>query len=449
MPLLRGTEDNVPRALEGIRVVDFSWVRAGPWATRWLGALGAEIIKVEWPENERGRSGVTTTPQDAEVNLNTSGNFNDTNANKLSLSLNVRTSKGMDIIKRLIAISDLVIENFSSRVLQNWGLGYDELCKLKPDIVYVSMSGYGHTGRNHYYTTFGPVAQAVCGLTVLSGVPDQPPAGWGWSYMDDTGGMYGAMCALTGLYHRNLTGQGQHIDQSQMITGVTLNGPAILDVTVNGRPSRREGYPPGNRAHWPGTPLVNNYRGPTVAPHNAYRTHPGGYNDWCVIVCDSDQEWQRLVRLMGHPQWATSPTFATLAGRLQHQEDMDQGIEAWSMGLEKYELTEKCQAAGVRAMPVQSSEDRVERDPQLRHRQMYLEVEHAALGVRKMQNAPFKLSETPAVNRLPSPLIGQHNRKIVEGLLGLSHEELAAGYEDGTFWPTTRERYPYMEEMLQ
>ena len=449
MPLLRGTGENVPRALDGIRVVDFSWVRAGPWATRWLGALGAEIIKVEWPENERGRSGVTTTPQDAEVDLNTSGNFNDTNANKLSLSLNVRTPKGMDIIKRLISISDLVIENFSSRVLKNWGLGYDELCKLKPDIVYVSMSGYGHTGRNHHYTTFGPVAQAVCGLTVLSGLPDQPPAGWGWSYMDDTGGMYGAMCALTGLYHRNMTGQGQHIDQSQMITGITLNGPAIMDVTANGRPSRRAGYPPGNRTHWPGTPVVNNYRGPTVAPHNAYRTHPGGYNDWCVIVCDSDQEWQRLVRLMGHPQWATSPTFATLAGRLQHQEDIDQGIEAWSMGLEKYELTEKCQAAGVRAMPVQSSEDRVEHDPQLRHRQMYLEVEHAALGGRKMQNAPFKLSETPAVNRLPSPLIGQHNREIVEGLLGLSHEELAAGYEDGTFWPTTRERYPYMEEMLK
>jgi crotonobetainyl-CoA:carnitine CoA-transferase CaiB-like acyl-CoA transferase len=414
-----------------------------------LGALGAEIIKVEWPESERGRSNTRTTPQDAEINLNTSGNFNDTNANKLSLTLNVRTPKGMDIIKRLISISDIVIENFSSRVLRRWGLGYEELCKLKPDIVYVSMSGYGHTGRNHHYTTFGPVAQAVSGLTFLSGLPGKPPAGWGWSYMDDTGGIYGAMCALTGLYHRNMTGQGQHIDQSQMITGITLNGPSILDYTVNGRPSRRAGYPPGNRAHWPGTPLANTYRGPTIAPHNAYRTHPGGYNDWCVIVCYSDEEWQRLVQVMGYPQWATSPKFATLANRLQCQDDIDQGIEAWTMTLEKYELMEKCQAAGVRAMPVQSSEDRVERDPQLRHRQMYLEVEHAALGGRRMQNAPYKLSETPAVNRLPGPLIGQHTREIVEGLLGLSHEELVVGYEDGTFWPKTRERYPYMEEMLK
>jgi crotonobetainyl-CoA:carnitine CoA-transferase CaiB-like acyl-CoA transferase len=429
-------------------VVDFSWVRAGPWATRWLGALGAEIIKIEWPGNERGRSGTTTTPQDAEVNLNTSGNFNDTNANKLSLSLNVRTPKGMDIIERLIAISDIVIENFSSRVLTRWGLSYDEMCKLKPDIIYVSMSGYGHTGQNHHYTTFGPVAQAVSGLTFASGLPDQPPAGWGWSYMDDTGGMYGAMCVLTGLYHRNMTGQGQHIDQSQMVTSVTLNGPALLDFTVNGRASHREGYPPGNRAHWPGTPLVNNYRGPTVAPHNAYRTHPGGYNDWCVIVCHSDEEWQRLVQVMRHPQWATAPQFATLSGRLQHQDALDQGIETWTVTQEKYELTATCQAAGVRAMPVQSSEDRVEHDPQLRHRQMYLEMKHDALGVRKMQNAPFKLSETPAVNRRPSPLIGQHTREIVEGLLGFSHEELLAGYEDGTFWPKTRQRDAYIEEML-
>ena len=168
---------SLPRALDGIRVVDFSWVRAGPWATRWLGALGAEIIKIEWPENERGRLPSSTTPQDVEVNFNTSGNFNDTNVNKRSLSLNVRTPKGLDIVKRLIAISDVVIENFSSRVLRNWGLGYEEQCRVKPDIVYVSMSGYGHTGRNHHYTSFGPVAQAVSGLTFISGLPDKPPAG--------------------------------------------------------------------------------------------------------------------------------------------------------------------------------------------------------------------------------------------------------------------------------
>ena len=438
-----------PRALDNIRVVDFSWVRAGPWATRWLGALGAEIIKIEWPENERGRLPSSTTPQGLEVNLNTSGNFNDTNVNKKSLSLNVRSAKGLEIVKRLIAVSDIVIENFSSRVLQNWGLGYEAMREIKPDIVYVSMSGYGHTGRNHHYTTFGPVAQAVAGLTHLSGLPGAPPAGWGWSYMDDTGGMYGAMCALTGLYHRNMTGKGQHIDQAQMVSSIPLNGPALLDFTVNRRGSRRAGFPPGNRAHWPGTPLVNNYRGPTVAPHNAYRTHPGGYNDWCVIVCHEDAEWRALVQVMGAPSWATSPRFGTVGGRLEHQEELDAHIEAWSTTLGKYELTERCQAAGVRALPVQSAEDRVEHDPQLRHREMYQPMEHPSLGVHKVQNAPFKLSATPAVNHRPSPLIGQHTREIVEGLLGYSHDELRAGFGDGTFWPTTRARFPYQEEMVQ
>ncbi|MFT5391496.1 MAG: crotonobetainyl-CoA:carnitine CoA-transferase CaiB-like acyl-CoA transferase [Gammaproteobacteria bacterium] len=438
-----------PRALDGIRVLDFSWVRAGPWATRWLGALGAEVIKIEWPENERGRGGTLSTPQDVPVNLNTSGNFNDTNANKLSVSLNVRSELGMDIIKRLLAISDIVIENFSSRVLTKWGLSYDAMREIKPDIVYVSMSGYGHTGRNHNYTTFGPVAQAVSGLTQLSGLPDQPPAGWGWSYMDDTGGMYGAMCALTGLYHRNMTGQGQHIDQSQMISGVPLNGPSLLDFTVNGRPSQRPGFPPGNRTHWPGTPLFNSYRGPTVAPHNAYRTAPGEFNDWCVIVARSDEQWQALIGVMGAPSWAQDARYSTVQGRLEHQDALDEGIERWTSTLDKYSVTEQCQQAGVQAMPVQSAEDRVMNDPQLRHRDMYVPLEHGALGSRALQNAPFKMSQTASTNRTAGPRIGEHTREVLERLLGMSREEIVAGYDDGTFWPTERERFDYHEEMLK
>jgi crotonobetainyl-CoA:carnitine CoA-transferase CaiB-like acyl-CoA transferase len=228
-----------------------------------------------------------------------------------------------------------------------------------------------------------------------------------------------------------------------------LNGPALLDFTVNGRGTRRPGFPPGNRAHWPGTPLVNNYRGPTVAPHNAYRTHPGGYNDWAVIVCHSDEEWRNLVKVMGAPDWARNDRFATVAERLQHQEELDNHIEGWSRTLGKYELTERCQAAGVRAMPVQSAEDRVEHDPQLRHRDMYGPMEHPALGTYKVQNAPFRMSATPAFNHLPGPMIGQHTREIIEDLLGYSHEDLRAGFGDGTFWPPKRARFPYQQELLQ
>ncbi len=436
-----------PKALAGIRVVDFTWVRAGPWATRWLGALGAEVIKVEWPLNERGRS-TGGAPPGVAATLNTATNFNDTNANKKGITVNLRTERGLDLIKRLISVSDVVVENFSARALDSWGLGFEELCKLNPDIVYVSQSGFGHTGRYRDYTTMGPIAQAFSGLTFLSGLPGEPPAGWGWSYLDDTGGMYIAFSTLTSLYRRNITGQGQHVDLSQMIIGATLNGSALLDATVNGRPSQREGYPPGNRAHWPGTPMVNNYRGPTTAPHNAYRTRGGGYNDWCAIACFSEEEWRRLVVVMGSPQWATSPNFTTLRGRLQHQAELDRGIQEWTQTIEKYELMERCQAASVPAMPVQSSEDRVDHDPQLRHRELYLEMDHQALGLRKFQNAPFKLSETPALNYQPAPLIGQHNQEIFEGMLGLNHEEFVSGYEDGTFWPKSMDRYPYMDDMI-
>ena len=438
---------SMPRPLEGVRVVDFTWVRAGPWAARWLGTLGAEVIKVEWPENlDTLRQNRFTIPEGVEPGPNSTGQFVDTNANKRGISLNVRSEKGLELVKRLISVSDVVIENFSSRIMQRWGLGYEGLKQIKPDIVYVSMAGFGHTGRNHYYGTMGPAAQALSGLTFLSGLPGKPPAGWGWSYLDDTGGMYGAMCALTGLRNRNATGKGQHVDLSQMITGITLTGPAFLDKTVNGRGARREGYPPGNRTVWPGSPPTNNYRGPTVAPHNSYRTRGGGYNDWCVIACYSDDEWKSLIKVMGSPGWAANGKFNTLKGRIDNQEELDQGIEQWTVTLEKYELTSVCQAAGVRAMPVQSSEDRLEHDPQLRERGMYSEMEHPMLGNWRFQNAPYKLSKSPAQMRRPAPMLGQHNMEVYVDLLGLTLEEVKEAYDEGILWPPEMPMFPYMRE---
>jgi crotonobetainyl-CoA:carnitine CoA-transferase CaiB-like acyl-CoA transferase len=440
----------LPHALAGPRVLDFTWVRAGPWATRWLGAFGADIIKIEWPEHlDILRTNRNTIPPGMEPGPNAPGQFADTNVNKLGLTINVRSPRGLELIKRLIAISDVVIENFSSRVMRNWGIGYDIMQQLKPDIVYVSMAGFGHTGPHHHYTTMGPSAQALSGQTFLSGLPGEPPAVWGWSYLDDTGGMYGAMCVLTALHHRNETGQGQHVDLSQMTAGITLTGPAFLDRTVNAHRARREGYPPGNRTLWPGAPLSNNYRGPTAAPHNAYRSKGGGHNDWCVIACFSDREWQMLVDLMGRPSWATDTRCSQLTGRLQYQEEMDEGIERWTQTLNKYELTEKCQAVGVRAMPVQSAEDRVEHDPQLKARGMYTELDHPLLGRRKVQGVPFKFSKTPATIRRPAPLIGQHSLQVLQELLGLSLQEIRAGYTDGTFWPKSMPLYAYIEEALR
>ena len=440
------------RPLEGVRVVDFTWVRAGPWAARWLATLGAEVIKVEWPENmDMLRQNRFTVPPGVEPGPNSTGQFADTNAGKLGLSINVRHPKGLEAIKSLVSVSDVVIENFSSRIMTRWGLGYEELTKLRPDVVYVSMAGFGQTGRQHYFGTMGPAAQALSGLTHQSGLPGQQPAGWGWSYLDDTGGMYGAMCTLTALRHRNQTGQGQHVDLSQMITGITLTGAAFLDKSINSRESRREGYPPGNRTVWPGAPVVHNYRGPIAAPHNAFRTqqtHDGGYNDWCVIACLSDDEWASLVDLMGGPDWAKASKYVTLEGRLEHQNEMDQGIEQWTKTIGKYDLADKCQAAGVRAMPVQSSEDRIENDPQLRHRGMFTKVKHPMLGDWKFQGAPFRLDGAKVAVKGPPPMIGEHTTKIMGDLLGVSSDELLQGYEDGVYWPETTPKFPYVQQAI-
>ena len=445
------------RPLTGVRVLDFTWVRAGPWSTRWLAALGADVIKVEWPGTDtfstfslRGAPGNANpgfgVPAGAPAGYNSGGQFNDTNAGKRGITLNVRDPRGLEYAKRLIAQADIVIENFSSHVMENWGIGYDTMVGIKPDLIYISMAGLGQVGRDREYVTMGPVVQALSGLTFSSGLPEHPPAGWGWSYMDDTGGMYAAISSLTALHHRNVTGQGQHIDLSQVAAAITLTGPVLLDYVLHGRGSRREGYPPGNRAVWPGAPIENNYRGPIVAPHNTYRTAGGGYNDWCAIVCNTDAEWQQLVEVMGAPAWAASAEFATNAGRIEHQQQVDAGIEAWAQTLGKYEIMRRCQAAGVRAMPVQSNQDRVDHDEQLRYQQMYRPLFHPVLGTNLVQNFPFTLSETNISVTGPAPLIGQHNREILGSLLNVSDEEIRTGQEQGLFWPSNVARPPYLDE---
>lgn len=444
------------KPLSGVRVLDFTWVRAGPWATRWLAILGADILKVEWPEPALGTStgrsvsrAANTTPAGVAPGINTDGDFSDTNVCKRSVTINARSPKGLTLLKRLLADCDVVMENFSTGLLASWGLSYDEMVKIKPDIIYISMAGLGQTGRTAHYGTMGPLVQALSGLTHLSGLPGAPSAGWGWSYMDNTGGLYADILVLSALHHRNATGEGQYIDFSQVASGMLLTGAALLDYTVNGRPSRREGFPPGNRTVWPGAPLLNNYRGPMAAPHNAYRTAGDDYNAWCAIACFSDREWRALVAVMGSPAWANDERFAGVTGRIEHQEDLDQGIEVWTKTIDKYDLMERCQAAGVRAMPVQSNLDRVEHDPQLSEQHMYTTVHHAFLGDHLTQNPPFTFSEMPTPVFKSGPLAGENNLEILGGMLGLSGEEIRAGYEDGTFWPKTIPLEPYLLEAIE
>src|SRR6266567_6802328 len=360
--------------LEGVRVLDFSWIVAGPQATRILADFGAEVIRIEYEGRiDSSRIGMTSPPADPS-SPNGSGVFNNLNRNKRSLTLNLNHPRGVDLLRRLIAVSDAVVENFSSRVMEQRGLAFEALAAINPGIIYLSLSGFGHTGRDRDFVTWGPTAQALSGLTLMSGLPDAPPAGWGFSYLDHTAGYYGAMALLLALYERQHSGRGQYIDIAQIETGMVLAGPAMLDYSVNGRPYSRSGNPPGNHLQYP-----------AVAPHNTYRCRPDpGRPDpddcWVAIAVFNDDDWRALCRVMGDPDWCHDERFATNAGRLEHQDDLDERISAWTRTLDRYDAMYLCQAGGVPAGAVQDAADKIEKDPQLAARGFYRDIEHPELG---------------------------------------------------------------------
>ncbi len=405
--------------LSGIRVIDLTWIIAGPTATRYLADFGADVIKVEHEQAvdpiRLGRPIVGDSPT-----LNNSGFFNYVNRNKRSILLNVRHPFGMDLLKRLIAVSDVVIENFSAGTLASWELDYPEMRELNERVIYCSVSGFGHTGRDRDHTTWGPTAQALGGLTLTSGLPGITPAGWGYSFMDHTAGYSAAIAILMALHHRNRTGEGQHIDMSQVEAATVLNGPAVLDRTVNGRSWRREGLPPGNRA-WE----------PAVAPHNTYPC--AGEDRWVAVAVTSEAEWEALVRAMGEPAWARDARFGSNADRLANQDALDEHIAAWTAERDDYDLMALLQAAGVRAAVCQKPGDRVESDPQFAARGWWQTLPHPDMGDTLHDGVAPRLSSTPGVLQRAAPRIGEHTREILAEALDLSESEIDEFAEAGVF----------------
>ncbi len=405
--------------LAGVRVLDFSRLLAGAGGTRVLANYGAEVIRVEWPHYPAADYLRFSAPfKEGQSGPNCSGFFNNINPDKRSFTLNVQSEKGKDIVRRLVAISDVVTENFTPRTMKSWGFGYDDLKKIKPDIIYVAESGFGHFGPYKNYRCYGPTAQAYSGLTYSVGLPGRPPAGWGYSYMDHMGGWYLALAVLLALNYRARTGRGQFIELGQAVIGCTLTGPVILDYTVNGRKSRENGYPPGNRAWHPRT-----------APHNTYRCR--GTDAWCMIVCLTDEHWQNLCRAMGNPAWADDPKFATMLGRLEHQDELDRYIEAWTVTQDKHDLMYLLQRHGVPAAAVATSQDRLERDPQLQARGLYIPLNHPETGVQRYEGNPTHFEKTPGQPSRPAPRLGEDNAYVYGQLLHLSKEEIAQLQAEG------------------
>ncbi|MGH2589087.1 MAG: CaiB/BaiF CoA transferase family protein, partial [Dehalococcoidia bacterium] len=316
-----------------------------------------------------------------------------------------------------LRVSDVVIENFSPRVLEGWGLTYETMAAINPAIIYVSLSGFGHTGRDREYVTWGPTAQAVSGLTAMSGLPDKPPAGWGYSYLDHTAGYYGALAIQMALYHRGRTGEGQYIDIAQVETGMALAGTQILDFAVNGRGYLASGGPPGNRS-----------RGPQIAPHNTYRCR--GDDRWVTIVCENEEHWDALCRVMGDPAWTRDECFRTNASRYEHQDALDTHIEQWTRGLDPYDVMYLLQAEGIPAGVVQNQRDKSEHDPQLHARGFYTRADHPNLGEHDFEGLPVQFSRSAWSVRRGAPLLGEHSIDVYHDLLGRTDTEIATLTEE-------------------
>ena len=402
-------EAAAPLPLAGVRVCDFSWIVAGPQATRILADLGAEVIKVE---NADHLDSVRLMP--GEPGPNRRGLHNNFNRNKLGVTANLGHPRGRELVERLIAVSDLVVENFSPGAFARMGFPYERLRELRPDVVYLSISGYGHAGRDSSYVTWGPTAQAVSGATAVSGLPDQPPAGWGFSYLDHTAGYYGAIAALMALHHRARTGEGQHVDLSQVETGMLLAGVQMLDFQVNGRASERI----GNRSRWP-----------AVAPHGIYRC--AGEDRWIAIAAETDGQWRALCAELGLDALADDARFAANGARVANEDALDAAITARTREREPHALMEALQARGVPAGVVQTMEDRMERDPQLAARGFYRRAPHPELGEHRFEGLPVRFSKARWRLDRGAPLLGEHTREVATRVLGYSEAEYEALAAEG------------------
>ncbi|MCB2063172.1 MAG: CoA transferase [Novosphingobium sp.] len=406
-------------ALKGIRFCDFTGQLAGAAATKWMAAFGAEVIRVEDPTNQGAWDVLRNTPPfiDERRGPDLGGGFNNHNVGKLGITLNLKTAKGREILEQIVAKSDVVTENFAAGVLERLGFGYERLREIKPDIIYVSNCGFGHTGPYRDFKTWGPIVQALSGLTHNSGLPGMEPAGWGFSYMDHTGGHYMSIAILLALFHRMRTGEGQWVDMACCDTGLTLHGPALLDYTVNGRKSRREGRPIGNRSEWP-----------AMAPHGIYRTL--GEDQWIAIACRSDADWQALAGVIGEG-WASDPQWQTLEGRIVGQDDLDRLMDAWCAGQDKHALHKRLQQAGLAAAAVLDARERIDEDPGNDWMELWPEVEHSAMGKVRVDGLPVRMSKTPQVMERGAPCLGEHNEQVLTGLLGMDAAEVAQLREEG------------------
>ena len=390
--------------LSDLRILGFNTGWAGPMCTMLLSNMGAEVISIE--SNQRIDEGRLTGPfpDGLSGGVNRSGNFNSYNRGKKSCTLNLKQPKAVEIAKQLVLLSDVIVENFSPPVMPRLGLDYETCRALKPDIIYLSLSGYGATRPNREYVSYGLQLQAFSGLADSTGYVNGPPRNLGTPISDQLGALAGSFGILAALHHRNLTGEGQFVDVSQCEVLVSICPEAILDYVMNGRVRERAGN-----------------RDDIMAPHGVYRCK--GENNWVSIAVSTEEEWEGLCQVIGRPDMADTPRFADMFARYQNQEELDMVISAWTIKQTDYEAMHILQGKGVPASVVFSNSQIIQ-DPHLKERGFCIEDNHPETGKKTMAGFSWHLNRTPSKPIRHAPLLGEHNREVFCGLLGMSEDEV-------------------------
>ena len=400
------------QAFEGIRVVDFSWYAVGPQTARHLADNGAEVIRME-SSASIDLLRVVGPFKDGVWGEDNSGYFANQNANKYSFTLNLKLPKGVEIAKRLVAVSDVVLESFTPGVIEKFGLAYDDLVKVKPDIIMISMSAQGRNGPYSHHPSYGHVLQALAGVNHLTGWPDGDPIGAYGPYTDFFAPHMAAAALIAALDYRRRTGIGQYIEMSQLETAIHCLDTAIIDYTVNGREQRRMGN-----------------RHPDASPHGAYPCK--GKDRWCAIAVFTDEEWENFLSVAGNPAWGNDERFSTPAGRIEFAEELDVLVGKWTINHSPEEVMAMMQASFVPCGVIQNGRD-LHEDPQLAHRNHYWVMDHPVMGPTTYDSPAYKLSKTPAQPRMPSPTMGQHVEFVCTEILGMGDEELVECMAEGVF----------------
>jgi crotonobetainyl-CoA:carnitine CoA-transferase CaiB-like acyl-CoA transferase len=391
--------------LAGIRVADFTWVWAGPHCTLQLAHLGAEVIRVE----SSSRPCVTRLLPpfaDFEPGPNRSGYFNQYNQGKRSITLDLKRPEALEAARRLCAASDVVVENFAAGVMERMGLGWDELRALRRNLVMISLSGYGATGPDHDKVSYGPAQVPLSGLSSLTGYRDHPPMHVGVSYGDPTAGLHGAVAVLAALVHRAKTGQGQYIDLSQWETSIAVLGDAVLGQAMNGTVPARD----GNRV-------------PHMAPHGVYPA--AGEDRWIAVTAPDDDTWRRLAALMGRPELAADPRFASLAARKTNEDALDEAVAAWTRADSAEALTSRLQDAGIPAFLAATNRD-LAGDAHLQATGAFARFPHPEVGVRTHVAAPWCFSATAPGVTAAAPCLGADTDAVLREVCGYAADEIDA-----------------------